>query len=238
MHIKTKSSNKAPWIVTAVLAIALIIVAGITLSRRNSGTAPQVPASASSNSQVPQTPQQSSAQQYPNTAPSQVNREPTATNTNSSSSAVPVASSSVVLPNTGVIKGTVTFYFNSNFGNKPDVGADVWLVDAGVDIPEDCFFSATASSRTAYISQREINGGQRVELPIYMHTSVDGNGTYEINDVPSGQYTLIIQSKHTIGSPDGRAVARDVVHRIDCNQVTVKAGKTSDISHDFGMSTF
>jgi hypothetical protein len=140
---------------------------------------------------------------------------------------------------TGTIKGTMTYYFNRNYGNKPDTGAQVWIVEPGVQIPEDCFFmgfSLMGISSQATIVQPDTR--YKREVHVFAYTLADGSGNFTIANVPSGTYTLVMESAHTNGSIDGRATARDTPHRIVCWQVTVRPGATVDKSWDFGTTLF
>lgn len=83
-------------------------------------------------------------------------------------------------------------------------------------------------------------------------TLADGNGNFELADIPPGEYTLVMQSNHAKGGYTYETVQskkpnkkpktrerlnqRDSLGRIDSVIVTVEAGKTTDEPFDFGVS--
>jgi hypothetical protein len=128
----------------------------------------------------------------------------------------------------GGIKGTLTF--NSNVGSRPDTGTEIWLVEGDVSVPADQLFSG-------YGDHVQIG---KANYNIVKHTIADGNGTFVITDVPVGQYTLIMQSKHTNGAialrPSEMITQRDAAGRVVSRALQVKAGETLDESLDFGRT--
>lgn len=98
----------------------------------------------------------------------------------------------------GRIKGTLTYFFNANDGNKPDTGSQVWLVKGHIDIPSDWFFGGGENDVLTY--KELVAGSPGYKYEVLKHTVADGNGNFELPDVPVGEYTLVIQSKHTRNS--------------------------------------
>jgi hypothetical protein len=138
-------------------------------------------------------------------------------------------------PETGRVKGTLTYFFNFQIGNKPDTGSKVWLIRGRVEIPGDQNFVATSSA---------LGTGKNPEQYTATQYSVaDENGNFELLDVPPGEYTLIMQSAHTVGTLNekrnffgkgsGRA-PRDASGRVELRNLQIKAGETVDGSKDFG----
>jgi hypothetical protein len=136
---------------------------------------------------------------------------------------------------TGRIKGTLTYFFDFHTGNKPDTGSKVWLVKGHVEIPPNQNFVATSTTLGT--------GGNPEQYTAIKYSVADENGNFELLDVPSGQYTLIVQSAHTVGSLKekrnflGRGnshTTRDSSGRVEFLDLLVKAGETADGSKDFG----
>lgn len=132
----------------------------------------------------------------------------------------------------GSVRGTVTYYFNSNYGDKPDVGSKVFLFaaegwqeppmgrpwpDPPTDLPSD--FGAY----TLFVEMWRQHA--------LATTQVDGSGTFSIEQVPAGHYIVAIESSHT-----DAPVERDMVHKHVFIPVTVSEGGVADCSHDFGMT--
>jgi hypothetical protein len=138
-------------------------------------------------------------------------------------------------PGTGSVKGTLTYFFSFHIGNKPDAGSKVWLVRGGAEIPADQNFVATGAAVGT--------SGDPEEYAAIKYSVTDENGNFELLDVPTGRYTLIIQSAHTkgtlnekkqfFGRGDGRT-PRDSNGRVEFINVLIKAGETIDASKDFG----
>lgn len=121
----------------------------------------------------------------------------------------------------GRIKGTLTYFFNANYGDKPDVGSKIYLLSAHV-CPELGGF-VTALADVIFV-----NG---TELKPTKYTVADGNGSFELTDVEPGEYTLMQVSNHA------KAVnQRDIEGKVQCGLVQVSPGETKDESHDFGTS--
>jgi hypothetical protein len=156
----------------------------------------------------------------------------------------------------GTIRGTVTYYFNANFGDKPDTGSTIWLVPrekwpyqdieerGNRLLPPDVQVKGIGSRVLGYqsilLTSTEGSGKKALDIRIegVRETTVDGNGNYEFRDVPEGNYIVIMQSSHTRGGRDGNPGARDILGRTDAMYVTVKPGEAVDCSNDFGMSAY
>jgi hypothetical protein len=133
------------------------------------------------------------------------------------------------------IKGTVTYYFNSSLGDKPDAGANVYLVKS-TPANVNGFYFSLADTNSYFLDA----GEDRLFLHIFMKgcnrkytfekiagTKVDGNGNYSIKNIKPGKYCLVIKSEHTIGigRHDRNLFARDI---------NFEEGITLDFSHGFG----
>lgn len=147
---------------------------------------------------------------------------------------------------TGKIKGTLTFYFNANYGNKPDVGAHIMLVSGRVETPDNATVYLFADSFLNMLSVDD------KKYDAVKSTIADGSGNFELADIPSGEYTLVMQSNHVKGKYTYETVdskkpnkkpkikerlnQRDSLGCINSVIVTVETGKTTDESFDFGIS--
>jgi hypothetical protein len=123
----------------------------------------------------------------------------------------------------GVIRGTLTYLFNFDQGNQPDTGARVALVSGKLDVPPTAIVSV-------YPGMLIFNGKKTVKTVKF--TIADGSGNFSLQDVPAGEYTLLLKSNHAKA-----LTQRDVSGKIVTMSVTVNSGETVDMSHDFGMST-
>jgi hypothetical protein len=130
---------------------------------------------------------------------------------------------SAVESRTGVIRGTLTYFFNSNYGNRPDTGAVVALVAGKLDVP-------STVNVFVYASSREVTIGGKIVMAVKA-TTADGSGNYSLQDVPPGEYTLLLKSNHAKSTTQ-----RDIAGKILTVPLTVKSGETVDMSEDFGMS--
>lgn len=130
---------------------------------------------------------------------------------------------------TGRIKGTVTFYFNANYGSKPDAGTRVILLPGKVQIADSDTLLGTPGGIT--VSSRPYKAIRK--------SLADGNGVFELSDIPPGEYTLVLESAHTSGGvgPDP-VTQRDALGRVETRILEVVSGQTLDASHDFGMTAF
>lgn len=135
----------------------------------------------------------------------------------------------------GRITGTLTYFFDFHVGNKPDTGSKVWLVKGRVTIPADQTFAGTATA---------LGTGENPEQYAALQYSVaDEKGSFEFHGVPPGEYTLVLQSAHTVGTlnekrnlfgrGNGRST-RDSKGRVLFLNLQVKPGETVDASKDFG----
>lgn len=101
----------------------------------------------------------------------------------------------VVNPSYGSLSGTVTYFYNNYRGNVADTNADVIL------IPRDgtALNMPTLSSYIYWSGNLIGNANYKV-----YGTRVDGYGKFVLQNIPAGEYVMIIVSKKTT---DGRAFA-------------------------------
>jgi hypothetical protein len=135
----------------------------------------------------------------------------------------------------GIVKGTLTYFFDFHTGNKADAGSKVWLVKGHIEIPASQNFVA---SNTALGSSANPEQYSPLKYAI-----ADENGNFELLEIPPGEYTLVLQSAHTkwtlkekrdfFGRGNDHS-PRDSNGRVELLKVIVKEGETSDASKDFG----
>lgn len=135
----------------------------------------------------------------------------------------------------GNVKGTVTYFVSFHDGNKPDTGTKIWLVKDHVEIPADQNFVGSSFALGT--------GANPEQYTAVKYAVADGNGNFELLEVPPGQYTLILQSAHTKGTlkdkrnlfgRGNRPNLRDSVGRVESLTVLIKPGETVNASKDFG----
>ena len=128
----------------------------------------------------------------------------------------------------GTVKGILTYNtFNSNDANRPDVGAKIYLVEGFIaEIPEQASISNTnnilnvGSSTSGWKEYRLIN-----------QTTADESGSYGIENVPPGKYSLVVQSSHA------KALnIRDSSGKVQTKNIFVESGKTADGVFNFGLT--
>lgn len=85
---------------------------------------------------------------------------------------------------TGNLKGLLTWQYNEYIGTKPDVGANIILIPAQSKGIDDSFLGLVLKTTP------QGNNG--------VYTGVaDGYGNYQIDDIPSGEYVMLLVSKNT-----------------------------------------
>ena len=136
----------------------------------------------------------------------------------------------------GRIKGTLTYFFNTNYGNKPDTGSKVWLLEGRVEIPTDQYFMGFSDHVMSFLTSAANTPHKALK-----YTTADGNGNFELSDVPVGEYTLIIESQHTknaqVQLPGKPLSLRDLMGRLNIRSVSVKGSFRVRLIHtsvDFG----
>jgi hypothetical protein len=127
----------------------------------------------------------------------------------------------------GTVKGVFTYYFNANYGSRPDVGAKVWIVKGGgINIPDQTGVMPLSSE---IILMGEDN--QRTTQSIVARAVADGTGSVTLPNIPTGVYTVVMQSNHA------KAVnTRDILGQFRTSTIRISAGQVEDVSTDFGPS--
>lgn len=146
---------------------------------------------------------------------------------------------------TGSIKGTVTYQYNKFIGSRGDVGADVFLISKN-----------TAPGSINYDPKIGLTGKFTTNSPTDLYRiKVDGMGHYEFNNIPAGEYVIVICSKGANAftgyvAPEFKSLVKPFFdstydtfvygntfmwkHVVD--SVTVLPNSMTDYSHDFGYS--
>ena len=146
-----------------------------------------------------------------------------------------------VVVDTGSVKGVITYYFNENFGDKVDTGAKIWLVEGELTVSTAETFLGSDEQmiiRNDTELQSARDRGNDAETirkmvkyyKVIQRTTVDGNGNYDMKNIPVGKYTLFIQSKHRKELNN-----RDVLGVLRTIPVEVKKGQMRDGSTSFGL---
>lgn len=142
---------------------------------------------------------------------------------------------------TGSISGNITYKYNDFVGNKPDTGAVVFLIASNI------------TSLPCSIAMGMTNEVKDYE-GVYA-TEVDGSGNYILNNIPIGDYHVILISKNTnsfdfgggakywgpiynMFSDDDKlfADASAGAYKVKYATATITDGTTTFLSHDFGIT--
>jgi hypothetical protein len=121
---------------------------------------------------------------------------------------------------TGTIKGTLIYYF---YGNRPDTGSMAYLLGGSVKLKSGSAIEASGDVFKAFGA-----GIPDQVFKLLRQSEADGNGTFAFSAVPSGDYTVIIESNHSEG--------KDSRNKIETTHVVLKPGESFDASNDFGTS--
>jgi len=139
------------------------------------------------------------------------------------------------------IKGVVTYYFNSYQGDKPDLGAKIYIVDSSKfkEYDEDLSFKYDLAKikKTSpedpdfkQIDERLYTVLYRLEQSAEtLSATVDAVGNYSIS-APAGTYYLLIQSKGRTG-----ITVTEVKGNIYLTKVRLAKGQVRDESHNFPL---
>lgn len=134
----------------------------------------------------------------------------------------------------GSIRGSASYYFNRNIGNRPDSGTKVYLINQRIaEIPKSGLFSDLMLELGRDYLMIGNAPDKTEEVKFLKKTIADGNGNFEIKSIPIGDYTLILQSSHAKGQG-----TRDVLGKVRMKAVSVTAENELDASIDFGMSDY
>lgn len=145
----------------------------------------------------------------------------------------------------GSVKGAITWQYNTFIGTKPDTGAKIFLIPTNFDKN-----SVTEAESMSFGSIGSVPKGKKL-----FFAKANGYGNYEINNIPTGKYIIIISSNKTtrdfnkaIDDYDTnllKSLIRDYEHfeimNLKLNKymirtVEVNANQIKDFSYDFGFT--
>lgn len=144
----------------------------------------------------------------------------------------------------GSIKGVITWQYNNFVGTKPDNGANIVLISKNKDKNSD---------NVAFTLTLKQNPNGKNEI---YTAEADGYGNYEMDDVPVGQYYLLIKSNKTNSNmtidDNTASILQGLFSENDWNKLQntlklnkyllkteeIKTNKTIIESYDFGYTYF
>ncbi|MBO7289272.1 MAG: hypothetical protein J6V03_04690, partial [Clostridia bacterium] len=148
---------------------------------------------------------------------------------------------------TGSLTGVITYQYNDFVGTKADVGADVMLVQTN-HVPQE----TDDGIFTVFLADSAFPGDD----PTIYSTEVDGMGNYYFDDIPAGEYYILIRSKNTNMSPQKaqwvygwisdylqNKISPEALETLSLwvhtqshqiSTVNILPNKTARFSHDFG----
>ncbi len=147
-----------------------------------------------------------------------------------------------VIQKVGTVKGNVTYKYNNYIGYKADVDAKVFL------IPKN--------TKESSIDYSLIYLGFDFDMPsTILKTTVDGNGDYIFNNVPIGEYIVLIRSRNSNSNisagytqlayiylydyfkDDNNYINKDrIEEKISCKEIVVENGQVVTFSESFGIT--
>jgi hypothetical protein len=131
------------------------------------------------------------------------------------------------------LSGTITYFFNDNYGNKPDTGTKVCLIQASPNFTlhsTDTVFIALQKSPQILVMQKTKESNS---FPVIYSFVTDGNGRYEMSNIKPGKYILIFQSSHTRGMDQ-----LNIIGKVFTELIEVGSGDSREVSNDFGTTAF
>lgn len=144
----------------------------------------------------------------------------------------------------GNIKGNITWQYNNYVGTRPDTGANIALIPTNLSKDVDNSFFVLVLQQTS-----------QGKDGIYTAKS-DGYGAYEIQDVPVGEYYLLIFSNNTnsdmtisdwdkerlkgvFSDKDWKRLESNLkLNKYELKTIKIEENKTITESHDFGNTYF
>lgn len=131
---------------------------------------------------------------------------------------------------TGSISGVITYFFNDNFGSKPDTGSKITVVNGRVTIAKTSFLILAGPE--IFTPATGDKPAESMAIKVIASATADGTGRYELKDIAQGEYTVIIESQHRTGRS-----LRDIKHQTICIPIRVNAGQSVSTSWDFKLDS-
>lgn len=139
----------------------------------------------------------------------------------------------------GKIKGVVTYFFNEYQGNKPDLGAEVYVVDSArcgkydSDISFQFELESIKDNNSAEFkaldAKNALNNREIISSEDANKATVDAAGNYNF-DLPPATYYLLIKSKGRTGLS-----ITEIMGKIYIIKVRLKPDQVKDISYNFSL---
>lgn len=143
------------------------------------------------------------------------------------------------LGQTTKIHGVVTYFFNEYQGDKPDIGAKVYVVDsANCKFDRDVAFRYDMASIGHKAGESDFDSADLhnahnnyliMQSESAYTTTVDGAGNYSL-DVKPGTYYIMIQSKGR-----NRVSVSELLGKVWYTKEKLRADQTADASHNFPL---
>lgn len=146
---------------------------------------------------------------------------------------------------TGTVEGDITWQYNRYIGTKPDVGAKIFLIPIDFD---------PKKFKQHDLEIYSIIGSPPDNSYLY-YGKTSGYGSYEISDVRTGKYLLVVSSHDTRRNPNEEVYIEDELkerlgkayetfyqfnvgyfNNYHWKTIEVKKNGTVNYSHDFGYT--
>lgn len=126
-------------------------------------------------------------------------------------------------PSTGAVSGTVACYDTRTRGRRPDTGAIVCLMDKDIiSMPGSITIKRLQNKTLVLLDDTAGKESENCDLSIKAQAITDGSGRFDLRDVATGEYTLLVQS------------ANDPLKRCHRQAIIVRTNESTDASYDFG----
>ncbi|MBP3313279.1 MAG: hypothetical protein J6K84_01270 [Oscillospiraceae bacterium] len=140
----------------------------------------------------------------------------------------------------GTLTGTITYKYNNYIGHRGDTGAVIFLIPKNTkSLPDGIGLGLTSYAKDGIFA-----------------TKAGGNGSYTINQVPAGEYYVVVISNNTNDNPSRvadyntwgptilmfsekgktNAMTTAKVNKIRHGSVTIYGNRSADYSYDFGIT--
>lgn len=139
----------------------------------------------------------------------------------------------------GKIKGVITYFFNDYQGSKPDLGAEVYVVDSSkcskydseisfqfelASIKDDKSDEFKALDTKNALNNKEITGNEDANK-----ATVDAAGNYAF-DLPPATYYVLVKSKGRTGLS-----VTEIMGKVYIIKIRLKPDQIKDISYNFPL---
>jgi hypothetical protein len=157
----------------------------------------------------------------------------------------------------GKLSGVITYYFNDNYGDKPDVGAEIYIIERdSASISNISMFEVLKSELLLQEAKNRLNRAKGLDNAIRIDTALvrhyetvcdsalqevfvferqakkyvaDGTGAYSANLKP-GKYYVLIKSSHSTS-----VNIVEISGQIDVHLVSIESEKESTANTKFSI---